>query len=252
MNCLSESDNMYKIGFIGFGNMAQAIITGLISSGNFNSTQIGAYDINRENLEIAVEKLNITAYDSNDELVKNSDCVILAVKPNTLQNVLTPISDSFCKADSLVISIAAGQSIDKLKSYLGYDAAVVRVMPNINAIAGQAVSGFVCSDRVTEIQSEIVKKILSSFGTFVEVDEDKFSAYSAIAGCSPAYSYLFIDTIARVGVRYGLTKKESLDIVTSTVIETIKKSDLSKSDLLENVVVNAIEKAYNKDKGIGK
>lgn len=243
---------MKKVGFIGFGNMAQAIITGMISSGNFASEQIGAFDADNVKLNEGAEKLGITAFESNEQLVESCDCVVLAVKPNALQGVLLPLQKLLCKANLLVISIAAGQSIELLNNYIGSDTSIVRVMPNINAIASCAVSGYAISEKVTAEQRDFSVKLLSSFGTCVEVDEDKFSAYSAIAGCSPAYAYLFIDALARVGVKYGLTKKESLDLVSSTVIETIRNKTDSNNQELDDIVLKAVEAAYKKDKGMGK
>lgn len=241
---------MKKVGFIGFGNMAEAIISGMISSGNYKCDEIGAFDPDTDKLEKGADKLGFVAYKSNEELVDDCEIVILAVKPIALQKVLTPLQKTFCKVNPLVVSIAAGQSIEQLKKLLGYDAKIVRVMPNINATALQAVSGYVSSKNVTVEDEKTAVKILTSFGTAVAVDEEKFSVYSAVAGCSPAYIYLFIDTIARVGVKYGLTKKDSLAIVTEAVISTIKSDSSSDSDVLDEVVLNAIDAAYNKDKGM--
>lgn len=240
-----------KIGFIGFGNMAEAIITGMISSGNYKKEDIGAFDPDTTKLNSGAEKLGITAYKSNDDLVSECDCVVLAVKPIALQKVLTPLKELFCKANPLVVSIAAGQSIERLKSFLEYDAKIVRAMPNINAIATQAVSGYCTSENVMESDVESAVKILDSFGTSVRIDEEKFSVYSAVAGCSPAYIYVFMDAIARVGVKYGLTKKDALELISDTVIETLKKPDNSaENNKLNKIVLNAIEAAYNKDKGM--
>ncbi len=243
---------MKTVGFIGFGNMAQAIITGLISSGNFKCEEIGAYDTDADKLKCGAKELGITAFSSNRELVESSECIVIAVKPNALQNVLTPLNEALRESNPLIISIAAGQTIEKLRSLIGFDAHIVRVMPNINAIAGQAISGYAASSNVNEQQLLTAVKILDSFGASVKVEEEKFSAYSAIAGCSPAYAYVFIDAIARVGVKYGLSKKDALSIVTSAVTDTLKNYRKSEGDLLfEQVVLNAIESAYNKDKGIG-
>ncbi len=241
---------MKKVGFIGFGNMAEAIITGMISSGNFKGDEIGAFDTDADKLNSGAEKLGITAFESNEELVSQCECVFLAVKPIALQNVLIPLRKSLCKVNPLVISIAAGQSIKRLKDYVEFDAKVIRVMPNINAIAGQAVSGYAFSDNVTESEISVGIKILESFGTAVMVNEEKFSVYSAIAGCSPAYSYLFIDAVARVGVKYGLSKRESLEIVASAVADSVNKLNMSDKSKFDKIVFNAIEAAYKKDKGM--
>ena len=243
---------MKKIGFIGFGNMAEAIIKGLISSGNFEKSEIGVYDTDEIKLKKGASSLGITAFENNEKLIESCECVVLAVKPIALQRMIEPAKEIFCKVNPLVISIAAGQSIDKLISLLGYDASIVRVMPNINATALKAVSGFCASENVTENQKKFAVKVLDSFGESIEIEEDDFSAYSAIAGCSPAYVYLFTDALARVGVKYGLTKKESLEIVSSTVIETARKNIKSDGEALNEIVLNALGAAYKKDKGMGK
>lgn len=230
--------------------MAEAIITGMISSGNYVAEEIGTYDPDESKLLSGTAALGITAFKSNEELVENCEAIVLAVKPIALRKVLFPLQDLLRKANPLVISIAAGQSIKRLKEYLGFDGKIVRVMPNINAIANQAVSGFDFSENVSDDDKAEVIRILESFGTAVHIDEENFSAYSAIAGCSPAYIYLFIDTVARVGVKYGLTKKESLEIVASSVIDSVKNITDISDENLDRIVLNAIESAYNKDKGM--
>lgn len=238
---------MKKVGFIGFGNMAEAIITGMIASGNFNCGEIGAFDTDENKLSSGAARLGITAFKDNTELVSQCECVVVAVKPIALQNVLVPLRKVFCKANPLVISIAAGKSIEYLGNLLGYDARLIRVMPNINAIAGQAVSGYSHSENIFDDDVLMCEKILESFGTAISVEEDKFSVYSAIAGCSPAYVYLFTDTIARVGVKYGLSKKDALNIVCDAVSNY--KSGMTNKDI-SDVIYNAIESAYKKDKGM--
>ena len=242
--------SLKKVGFIGFGNMAQAIITGMISSGNYTPDEIGAYDSDESKLTAGAASLGITAFRDNEELVTNCETVVLAVKPNALQKVIMPLRDTLRKADALVVSIAAGQSIERLREYIGFDARIVRVMPNINAIANQAVSGYDFSENVSALDKETATKILESFGTSVHIDEKLFSAYSAIAGCSPAYVYLFVDALARVGVKYGLTKKEATEIVASAVIKSVQENGNAHDENLDKVVLNAIESAYNKDRGM--
>ena len=159
-----------------------------------------------------------------------------------------------CHGEELIAglgaAVAAGQSVTRLQSLLGYDARIVRVMPNINAMALQAISGYTHSGNVSEDELAVAVKILTSFGEAVSVKEEDFSAFSAIAGCSPAYAYTLLDAAARVGVKYGLTKKESLEIVTDTVISYLKEDDVSSSGKLDEIVFSDIQKAYLKDKGM--
>ena len=122
----------------------------------------------------------------------------------------------------LVISIAAGKPLSFYEEYLGNDARIVRVMPNINAVVGEAISAFCAGSTVSDDDKDFVRKLLSSFGKAIELAEDKFSIYSAIGGCSPAFAYMFIDSMARAAVKNGMSKSDALMVSAQAVLGSAK------------------------------
>ncbi len=250
-----------KIGFIGAGNMATAIVSGLVSSDNFDKSDIYMYDCNNDKLIENQKKYGVNVLSGNDEIVSMCDVVIVAVKPVSLPSMFSELKSLFNKYHPLVISIAAGQSIERIQSFIGDDIHIVRVMPNINALANESMSGYAVSKNVNEDEKIFAELILNSFGKCVPVDEDLFSVYSAVAGCSPAYAYLFVDCISRVGVKYGLTKKNSVSIVLNSIkkyfLDNSVELNKNNADILlksleigefSKIIENCISSAVMKDR----
>ena len=237
------------VGFIGAGNMASAIIHGMINSKVFRNDEIMVYDTDSEKTKALKEKLKISVANDNEELLKSSEAVLIAVKPASLPKLLPGLSKTFEKEKNFVISIAAGQSIEKLTSLIGVQLPIVRVMPNINAVCSQAISGYAKNEFVTKENLCLAEKLLNCFGKAVQIDESLFSVFSAVAGCSPAYVYLFANTLSQASVKYGFTKKESLSFVCDEIINAVKdfEKDETKEKELENVVKLALKAAYEKD-----
>jgi len=212
-----------KIGFIGAGNMASAIVNGAVKSGKFAPEDIFVYDIDGNKAIALKNETKVNACYNVNGLLDSADAVVLAVKPNVFPTLLPSLSESIKKTGALVISIAAGKSVAEINGLLGSDIPVVRIMPNINATVLEAMSAYCCNGLVTEPQKALVEKLCSSFGKVISIDEEKFSVYSAIAGCAPAFSYMFIDSLARAGVKNGLTKAQALEIAAQTVLGSAKK-----------------------------
>lgn len=262
-----------KIGFIGCGNMASAIIGGIISSQVITAEDINIYDV----YSPACEKISSTSpvkiCKNEAEVVESSDIVILAVKPNVIKDVLTKIDRYVENYNPLLISIAAGKTIEYLESCLTSSAKIVRVMPNINAKVKEAISAYCYNSSVTKEDISNVEMILNSFGTSIYVKEADFSIFSAIGGCSPAFTFMFIDAIARAGVKYGLKRDDALRIAAQTVYgsaktilessehpyklvdsvcspggTTIEGVTSLQADGFENAVHNAVKKSFEKDK----
>lgn len=261
------------IGFIGCGNMASAIIKGLISGNEKIYDNINVYDIYSPAAEKAKKDFGVIALDSECEIADNADIVVLAVKPNIIASVLEKINDIVAKRNPLIISIAAGKTIEFLSGCLTAEARIVRVMPNINAKVGEAISAYCFNDRVTELDKKRVESLLGCIGKVMSLDESSFSLFGVLGGCAPAYAYMFIDALARAGVKNGMKKEDALKIAAQTVYGSAKmilESDEHPWKLIDNVcspggttiegvtslqadgfesaVCNAVDKALDKDK----
>ncbi len=211
-----------KFGFIGSGNMASAIIKGAVLSGNFESNDIMSYDVDLEKPEKLSDSLGISAERDVNVMIEKSDAVILAVKPNVFSTLLPSVSEALSKRQPLIISIAAGKTIEFISSLLTFDAAIIRVMPNINATVGEAMSAYCFNSKVTDEQKSFAEKLCGSFGNVMCLPESSFPLFGVIAGCAPAYAYLFIDSLARAGVKNGMNKKDALKIAAQTVLGSAK------------------------------
>ena len=211
-----------KYSFIGLGNMASAIIAGMAASGKFKNDNIYGYNRSEGKTNTLRDRHGLIPCASALEAVEKAEVVVLCVKPQVMPKLLDEIGGAITK-DKLVITIAAGKSCDWYEAKLGKGVPVVRVMPNINATVLEAMSAYCCNALVNDEQKALVEKLCSSFGKVVSIEEDKFSIFSAIAGCSPAYSYMFIDSLARAGVKNGLAKGQALEIAAQTVLGSAKK-----------------------------
>ncbi|MBQ8503129.1 MAG: pyrroline-5-carboxylate reductase [Clostridia bacterium] len=262
-------------GFIGCGNMASAIIRGMISSGFSKGEDIAVFDIDKEKTAALAGEYGIRVSESEKKIVSECDTVVLAVKPNVFPTLLPEIGEELKIADPLIISIAAGKTLEFISELLPYTPRAVRIMPNINAKVCQAISAFCGNERVTDKEKEFVSGFCDSFGKGTEIKEELFSIYSAIGGCSPAFVYMFIDSMARAAVKNGMTKKQALEISAQAVLgsakmilesgthpwqlidevcspggTTIEGVASLQSDGFESAVIKAVEASYNKDKKI--
>lgn len=262
-----------SIGFIGCGNMANAIISGLIKSNTFECKQINAYDVYSAACEKAKSEFNINILDSECDIARNSNIVVLAVKPNIIQSVLKKISKEIKKSNPLIISIAAGKNIEYISSQLDEKPRIIRVMPNINAKVGEAICAYAANEFSTDEDKKVVEKIFMSVGKVINIDEDFFALFGVLGGCTPALAYMFIDELARAGVKYGMKKDIALKISAQAVLGSAKmilESDEHPYELIDKVcspggttieavtslqqdgfstaLHNAVEKAVKKDK----
>ncbi len=208
------------LGFIGTGNMAQAIINGILNVGFLKADGIAAFDTDSEKLNSFCKDKGIEPATDCEGLISYCDTVVLAVKPTVLGSLLNKYSGDL--KGKLVVSIAAGKSLSFYESFLGKDARTVRVMPNINAVVGEAISAFCAGNTVSDSEKGFVRELLSSFGKAIELPEDKFSIFSAIGGCSPAFAYMFIDSMARAAVKNGMSKSDALMVSAQAVLGSAK------------------------------
>lgn len=209
-------------GFIGAGNMANAIIKGMVSSGAAEGKNIAVYDIHPEKREKAAADYGVNAVSSLEELVSGCSEIVVAIKPYGFEKLLGGLDAQLKEHDPLIISIAAGKTIETISSYLSYEPALVRVMPNINATIGASMSAYCANGRVSAEQKAFVAKLCSSIGEAVELDEKFFSAFGVIGGAAPAFAYMFIDELARGGVKIGMNKQVALKVAAQTVLGSAK------------------------------
>jgi len=191
-----------KYGFIGLGNMASAILRGMKKSGQFSNDEIYGYDI-FDKSDFASE-IGMKLCGSEAEIAQTVDTVLLAVKPQMMAGVLEKIKP-YLSPKKLVITIAAGKPISFYEERLD-NVRLVRIMPNINAKVGCAVSGLCGGTNATADDKAIAKQVFETVGTVFEITENQFVAFSAIGGASGSFVLMMIDAMASAGVKAGLPR----------------------------------------------
>lgn len=202
-----------KIGFIGGGNMAGALIAGIVNSGSIAPENITVSDLDQSKLD-ALGKLGVNTTTSNEEAEEKSEILFLAVKPNIMPVCLDGLK-SF--EDKIYVSIAAGITLEFLESRLGADRKIVRTMPNTPALVGCGMTVITPNSNLSADEAELVENILKSVGETVRLEEKYMNAAIALHSSSPAYIFMLIDAMADAGVKYGLTKAQALKLAAKAV-----------------------------------
>ena len=209
-------ENKTVIGFIGAGNMAYALIKGLLNNG-FDANQINISDPNEELLLNRESELKVTTYSDNTSLLSNSDIIFFAVKPQVLSSVCLELK-GVVKSKHLFVSIVAGIRSSDINRWLGGNFALIRTMPNTPALFQTGVTGLFANELVNNEQKSLVSSILSSVGECFWVDEEKLiDAITAISGSGPAYFFLLMQSMTQAGMALGLDEEtaNSLSIQTA-------------------------------------
>lgn len=212
--------NSKKIGFIGGGAMAEAIITGLLSSGLCKPANITVSDIAHSRLEYLAKKLGVTTAQDNQLIARQSEILFLAVKPQVLDSVITPLKSAVSQS-TLVLSIAASISIAKLEEYLP-SIPVIRIMPNTPLAVGEGMSAISLGKHASTADGEVAMRIFSSSGKAVVVDEPLLDAVTGLSGSGPGYGFVIIDALADAGVRVGLSRQAAIMLAAQTLLGTAK------------------------------
>ena len=213
---------MFKLGFIGCGNMATAIMNGAVKSNFLKGEEICVFDVDTEKSEFLKESLGVNILASASDVAESSYAVVLAIKPQVFPVVLPQIKDSVQRNDTSIISIGAGKTLNYITSFFEDYTPVVRVMPNINAKVGASMSAVCGNENVNDDLLNFTKELCKSFGDVIELPESQFSIFGVIAGCSPAYAFMFIDSMARGAVLNGMTKEQALKISAQAVLGSAK------------------------------
>ncbi|MCT8976339.1 pyrroline-5-carboxylate reductase [Clostridium sp. CX1] len=210
-----------KVGFLGCGNMAQAIIGGIIRSKLVNCDNVAASGVREEQLRKIKEKYGIRATDDNKELAQFSDILFLAVKPEKYEIVAEEIKEAI-KDEIIIVTMAPGISTKDMEVFFDKKIKVVRTMPNTPALVGEGMTAVCHNDEICKEELEQVIKILESFGKVQIIDEKLMDVIPAVSGSSPAYVYMFIEALAEGGVLRGLTWDQAYKLAAQAVLGSAK------------------------------
>jgi pyrroline-5-carboxylate reductase len=206
-----------RVGFVGGGNMGEALIRGLLAAGQVPPEHIAATDVRAERTAELARRFGITAHADNARLVREADVVILAVKPQIVAAVLGEVAPAVT-ARHLLISIAAGVSTASIRAALGRDARIIRVMPNTPALVLQGAAAIARGRGLAPDDVATAEEIFGAVGRAVVLDEEQMDAVTGLSGSGPAYVAIVIEALADGGVRVGLDRATAMTLATQTVL----------------------------------
>lgn len=210
-----------KLGFIGCGNMGKAMIGGIVKSKLYQSGYIMVSNPSNASLTEVKDKYKVITTNDNAEVAKFADILVLSVKPNKYEHVIEKIKD-IVKPKTLVVSIAAGVSIEKISSYFGKEVKVVRAMPNTPALVSEAMSAICKNRNVNDDELNEVVKIFKAFGNTEVIEERLMDAVTGVSGSSPAYVYMFIEALADGAVLQGMPREKAYKMAAQSVLGAAK------------------------------
>ncbi len=214
--------NTQKIGFIGGGNMASSLISGLIASGH-SPQDLWVSDINQDALKVLAKNLNVNTSTNNDEIINAVDVVVLAVKPQILSTVAKNATPSIQQKQPLVVSIAAGISQQSLSQWLGNNIAIVRCMPNTPALVLTGATALHANAQVTAEQHDLAENIMRSVGIALWVnDESELDVVTAVSGSGPAYYFLLMEAMEKAAIEMGMNEVTARLLVQQTALGAAK------------------------------
>ena len=263
-----------KLGFIGTGNMASAIMGGIIKNNVIPAEEIIGADLfapGRERVQKAYG-INVTA--DNKEVAEQAETIILSVKPQFYESVIADIKD-VVKENQIIITIAPGKTLAWLAEKFGKDVKIVRTMPNTPASVGEGMSAICPNGNITENELNYVGSLYNLFGKYEVLEEKDFHAFIALCGSSPAYVFMFIEAMADAGVKLGLPRAKAYKLAEQAILGSAKLAletgkhpgvlkdevcspggttieaviDLEKNGF-RNTVISAVEKCADKSKNM--
>ncbi len=205
-----------RIAFLGAGNMASALIQGLLAGGTSSAGRLHATDVRAETLEGLAREHGIETGSDNATAVRTADVVVLSVKPQVLPALLGEIRDA-ASADTLVLSVAAGVPLSVIEGGLGDGARAIRAMPNTPALVRAGATAIAAGTRASDDDMEVAEQIFSSVGVVRRVPEAQIDAVTGLSGSGPAYVFLMIEALTAGGERVGLERETAAALAAQTV-----------------------------------
>jgi pyrroline-5-carboxylate reductase len=214
--------NGKKIGFIGAGNMATALIKGILKSELVSPDSIYASDLDLEKLDNMKNEYAInTVYKDNAKIVSDVDIVILSVKPQIMDRILKEITNSLTK-DKLIISVAAGISSEFIEQITEKDLKIIRSMPNTPALVLKGATAISAGSHASEDDVRLAYEIFNAVGVVAIVDEMQMDAVTGLSGSGPAYIFMIIEALSDAGVKMGLSRQVAMKLAAQTVMGAAK------------------------------
>ena len=210
-----------KIGFIGLGNMAKAMIGGMLDQGIVTAEEIigsARTEATRKKME---KEFGITTVERNRQVAECAEVLALAVKPVFFPEVIGEIKDA-ADGERLIISIAAGKTMEWIENEFGKTIKLVRCMPNTPALVGEGCTAVCCNPFVTKEEEEFCLKLMGSFGKAIVVPERLMDAAGAVGGSSPAFVFLFIEAMADGAVQAGMPRQQAYEFAAQSVLGSAK------------------------------
>lgn len=245
------------IGFIGAGNMANAMIKGLLKSELYGPDRLKASDHDMDMLKHISQHFGLETYSSNKDLVRASQTIVIAVKPQSVRKVLEEVKNDI-RDDHLLISIAAGIPLKMVQSILGPAIPLIRVMPNTPALIQRGVSALAASKLVTQDHMIIAREIFEAIGKTVAVTEEMMDGVTAISGSGPGYIFKIMECLVDAGEKLGFDRETALFLVMETILgaaHLADESELSLAQLREMVTspggTTAAALSFFDEKGLG-
>ena len=261
-----------KVGFIGAGNMASALISGIISA-DFNPDNIIASSPGKAHLVSLSDKFEVKTSNDNESVFKESEIIIFAVKPNILKTVLEEYNKSLPSREVLLISLAAGFKISDIESILSTNQRIIRAMPNTPASIGKGVTAICLNDNASNYDQQHAEELFSCVGKVIHIKEKEMDAYTALIGSGPAYVFYLIESLLESSSEIKMDEEAKKNMIASMITgasELALMSENSPKKLRENVtspggvtqraieefekngmkeiIIKAIEEAANKSK----
>ena len=210
-----------RLSFLGGGNMAEALIRGVLEANLVEPSQITVSDVVEERLRHLEGKYGVSTLRRNDEAARGRDIVILAVKPQSVREVLEEIR-GVVGSSTLVISIAAGFPLSAMQEGLARGMKLIRVMPNTGALVLEGAAALCATREVTPEEMAMARRLFEAVGRAMVVGEELMDAATGLCGSGPAYVFIFIEALADAGVKQGLSREAALTLSAQTVLGAAK------------------------------
>ena len=210
-----------KIGFIGCGNMARAMMLGILKSGIVSAKEVFVSDPDVSKLESMNYEAGVQAVYENKKVAEESDILFLAVKPQYYDEVTAELKD-YITSDMTVVTIAPGKTLQYMADRIGADKKVIRTMPNTPAMVGEGMMGMCPGKNVTAEDLEAVREICDSFGKTEVITENLMDVVTAVSGSSPAYVFMFIEAMADAAVAGGMARDKAYKFAAQAVLGSAK------------------------------